>query len=36
MLEEKEAKLVGYYYSYLNHDLLKLDPSLTSLTVKRL
>jgi len=36
MFEEKEGKVVGYYYTYLNHDLLKMDQSCTSLSVKRL
>lgn len=37
MFEEREEKVVGYYYTYLNHNLLKLDhPNITSLSVKRL
>ena len=36
MFEEKEAKVLGYYYTYLNHELLKMDQSSTALSVKRL
>jgi hypothetical protein len=36
MIELKEAKIVGYYYSYLNHNLYKMDHTCTALTIKRL